>query len=159
MPFELEQALRLKGMVDAVVSAAPTEPSVTAAGALVETYRSTRNVCLKLVAGTEVEDEFEALFPLIAPLGNIHALRDQIEIAAASDRARILLAQLAGWLGSWPSAEQLLDELVTALEAAEVQADGPAEKARLASIREGLLGAGRQIAINVVSEYLKHVHV
>ena len=64
-----------------------------------------------------------------------------------------------GWLGSWPSAEQLLSELVTALEQAEAEATEPIEKARLASLLEGLKGAGREIAVGVVTAYLTRVNL
>src|SRR5437763_13381851 len=136
MPFDLSQALRIKGMLDAVIKAAPEDP-LTATQALVEAYRSTREVCLHLVADTDVAAEFQALFPLIEPEPPPDRRRDPIATAAAGERARLLLAQLSGWLGSWPSAEALLDELVTALESAEAQTDEPKEKARLAGIREG----------------------
>jgi hypothetical protein len=124
-------------------------------------YRNTREVCLKLVDGTDAATEFDTLFPLIEPIPMPHSMGrgDTIQMRAQGDQARLLLAQLAGWLGSWLSAEALLDELVRALEAAEVETDEPAARARLAGIREGLVGAGRQIAINVVSEYLKRVNV
>jgi hypothetical protein len=51
-----------------------------------------------------------------------------------------------------------LTELITALEAAEAEATEPVEKARLASVLEGLKGAGREVAIGVVTAYLTRVH-
>ena len=79
--------------------------------------------------------------------------------ASGGDVARSTLAQLSGWLGSWPSAEQLLDELIVALETAEAETDDPAEKTRLRGALDTLRGAGREIAIGVVTSYLERVHV
>lgn len=157
MGFDLAQALRMKGMIDAVVREAPADP-LTATPALVEAYRNTRSVCLALVAGTEVEQEFNALFPLVAPVAVPTAMSvDPIKLGAEGDQARLLLVQLAGWLGSWPSAEQLLAELTTALEAAEAEATEPEEKARFRDMLDGLKGAGRQVAIEVIAAYLARV--
>jgi hypothetical protein len=157
MAFDLAQALRMKGMIDAVVREAPADP-LTAAPALNEAYRNTRTVCLDLVTGTDVEQEFNALFPFIGPVAAPSTMGiDPIELAAKGDQARLLLAQLAGWLGSWPSADALLAELTTALEAAEAQTDEPDEKARLRNTLDGLRGAGRQIAIEVIAAYLARV--
>ncbi len=155
MPLELAKVIRLKGLVDAAVAASPPDP-LTATPVLIETYNRARTESAELVAGMEAEDEFRRLFPLLG--GHSSIVSDPINAAVEGDRARSLLAQLCGWLSSWPSAERLLAELVTALEAAEAQADEPAEKARLRGLIDGPKGAGRDIAVSVVSAYLERVH-
>ncbi len=116
-----------------------------------ETYNRILGACTSLVAGTPVEAEFARLFQ---PLGYLSPVSSQFAVQIAGGRARSLLAQLSGWLWSWPSAEVLLDQLVTALETAEAVAEEPAEKARLRGLIDGLKGAGREIAVQIVSAYL-----
>ena len=142
-------------MIDAALDATPERPE--AAPGLVEAYNRIRLVCLDLVLGTEAEAEFDGLYPELPPFpdGMVAAVG---AAAAAGDRARLLLGGLAGWLASWPSAEQLLAELVAALEKAEVDATEP-EKERLAGLLQGLKGAGREIAVGVVTAYLTRVPV
>jgi hypothetical protein len=158
MPFELSQVLRVKGMIDAVIAQAPADP-YTATPALVDAYLNARAVCRGFVAGTDVEHEFDRLFPEFSPLHEHELGSNPLTVSARGDRARLLLTGLAGWLAAWPSAEVLLAELITALETAEAQTDEPEQKARLAGLLEGLRGAGRQIAVNVVSHYLERVHL
>jgi hypothetical protein len=164
VPIDVASALRIKGTIDAAL-AASRDDSPAAGVALIDAYGRIRAVCVDLVAGTEAETEFDRLYPIIEPLNEATVDRAYsrtlagARVAAAGGRARVLLAQLAGWLGSWPNAEQLLDELIAALEQAEAEATEPAEKERLASLLEGLKGAGRQIAVGVVTAYLTRVHV
>jgi hypothetical protein len=143
-------------MIDAVLDEAPKDP-LTATPALVEAYRSTRGICADLVTGTEAAAEFQRLFPDVppVPIEEMHSIAgiDPISAKAQGDRAKLLLAGLSGWLGSWPSADELLRELITALETAEASAEG-AERERLRGVLDGLRGAGRDIAVAVISAYL-----
>jgi hypothetical protein len=55
-------------------------------------------------------------------------------------------------LGSWPSADSLVDALAAAfVKAAEAEAE-PRKKQRLRTIGEGLAGAARDIAIGVLTK-------
>jgi hypothetical protein len=157
MPIEMAKALRIKGMIDGALAATP-EDSPHAALGLVDTYNRLRLVCADLVKGTEAEPEFDGLYPQLPAVSDSTALSARAS-SIAGDRARVVLGGLAGWLAAWPSAEQLLDELVAALEEAEAGATEPEQKARLAGVLEGLRGAGREIAVGVVTAYLTRVHV
>ena len=157
VPIEIAKALRLKGAADSALAAAPKD-GWAAAGGLLQTYGNIRTEAAALAEGTEAEAEFLRLFPSIPQLSGSQ-LRNVRVASIAGDRARVLLAALSGWLGSWPSAERLLEELIHALEVAEATADDPDEKARLAGVLAGLRGAGREIAIGVVTAYLTRVHV
>ena len=158
MPFEIAQVLRIKGIVDAAVAQAPADP-FTATPGLIQTYLRVRSLCAEMVTGTDAAAEFDRLFPVIEAANDTSVNTiETLTFSARGDSARSLLAQLGGWLGSWPSADQLLEELIHALEAAEARAEG-AEKARLAGLLEGLRGAGREIAIGVVTAYLERVHL
>ena len=154
MPFDLAQALRMKGMIDRALRDAPD--SVTGVPGLTQAYMNARKVCLGLVSDTDVQDEFEALFPEVEVL-EAAVTHNPMMLGAAGERARLLLAALGGWLASWPSAEQLLAELTTALETAEARTDEPEQKARFRNTLEGLEGAGRQVAIDVIAAYLARV--
>ena len=154
VPLEIQQVLRLKGTIDAALAAAAKD--LTAGPSLVETYNRTRGIVRSMVVGFEAELEFELLFAPVQPMPD-GLLNQPLVAAAETERARGLLAQLSGWLGSWPSAEVLLDELIVALEVAEAQAE-PEEKTRLRGLIDGLRGAGRDIAVDVIAAYLGRVH-
>jgi hypothetical protein len=160
MSLDMAQIIRLKGTADAVLNRS-SEKSAPAAVALTHTYLAIRSRCLQAVTGTDAENEFKQLFPLVDPVQEEEARfgSDAFRLAAKAERARLLLAQLAGWLGAWPSAEALLAELITAVESAEAQAEEPAQKARLKALVEGLKGAGRDVAISVVAAYLARVPI
>ncbi len=153
MALDMAEVLRLKGTIDAVVAVAPKDP-FTATPALVETYVSARQRCLELVTGSDIEVEFRELFPEIENVDRVNSMSDPVLLATTGDRARLLLAKLGGWLGSLPSAEALLSDLITAIEHAEATTEVPEERERLASLLRGLRGAGRQIAIDVIAAYL-----
>lgn len=156
MALDIAAVIRLKGAIDALIEQAPAEgrPRLVAAPAVVDAYLTMRRRCSELVAGSEVETEFHDLFPEVAPLQVVHGFSDTYQVGLAVDRARLLLGQLSGWLGSFPSAEALLADLIAALEQAEALSDEPAERERLAGVLSGLRGAGRQIAIDVIAAYL-----
>lgn len=155
MPLDLTQVLRIKGTIDATLAQAPADP-LTATPGLVDTYLKTRARCAKLVAGTEAEAEFAELFPEVqqASIRGLSQGFDPIRLSAQGDEAKLRLAALSGWLGSWPSADELLKELTLALEEAEATAEGE-DQARLRGILDGLRGAGRDVAVAVITAHLE----
>jgi hypothetical protein len=84
--FDLAQALRMKGMIDAVIANAPKDP-FTATPALMDMYLNARAVCLGLVAGTDTEAEFVRLFPEFGPVYETELGGDPITDSARGDRA------------------------------------------------------------------------
>jgi hypothetical protein len=65
---------------------------------------------------------------------------------------RLLERGLAA-VGAWPA--DAYDDLVRTLEAAIGHAETPDEKSRLQRLLEGVAGAGRDIAVGVLSEWAK----
>lgn len=58
-------------------------------------------------------------------------------------------------VGAWPTAESLADQLARAFaDAADREAD-PERKSALRSMADGLMGAGRTVAIELLSAYAK----
>jgi len=57
-------------------------------------------------------------------------------------------------LGSWPSAESLVDQLAQALRVAAEQEEEPQRRSRLSAAAETLGSVAREVAIKVLSEYL-----
>jgi hypothetical protein len=163
MSLDLAGVIRIKGAIDRAleVQLAPSRPSNPGFGAwvgaktLVQTYKRAHALCVDLVEDTDVEIEFLDIFPTDAIEQVVGS--ENVESELAGDVVRLLLAQLSGWLGSWPSAEQLLNELITALEQAEATSTDPDEKSRLRAALDTLTGAGRDIAVGVVTGYLQRV--
>lgn len=60
-------------------------------------------------------------------------------------------------LGSWPSGDELLHQLVAALSAAADEETEPEEKGRLRTAADVLGGMARDIAVNVISARIGHV--
>jgi hypothetical protein len=58
-------------------------------------------------------------------------------------------------VGGWPSAESLADQLARAFEEAADREADPERKSALRAIAEGLLGAGRTVAVDLLSAYAK----
>jgi DNA-binding MarR family transcriptional regulator len=58
-------------------------------------------------------------------------------------------------LGSWPSPESLLDQLVQAFNEAAEQETEPERKSRLRGVAEGLGGAGRTVALDLLSALIR----
>jgi hypothetical protein len=71
-------------------------------------------------------------------------------VSAISERAR-------RELGSWPSANELLDQLVGALSAAADAESEPERKSRLRGAADALAGMARDIAVNVISARLGRI--
>jgi hypothetical protein len=69
------------------------------------------------------------------------------DISAVSERAR-------RELGSWPSAEPVVSQLAAALSEAADREPEPERKTRLREVAEGLGGAARQIAVEVIAARL-----
>ena len=64
MPFDLAQALRMKGMIDRALRDAPD--SVTGAPGLTQAYMNARNVCLGLVSDIMASDG-KVIFSITVP--------------------------------------------------------------------------------------------
>lgn len=60
-------------------------------------------------------------------------------------------------VGQWPSPEALVDKIAAGIAEAADQEPDEARKGGLRAVRRGLAGAGRDIAINVVSAYLGQI--
>jgi hypothetical protein len=71
-------------------------------------------------------------------------------VSAVSERAR-------RELGSWPSANGLLEQLVVALSAAADAEPEPERKSRLRTTADALAGMARDIAVNVISARLGRI--
>jgi hypothetical protein len=54
-------------------------------------------------------------------------------------------------VGMWPTPETALDRMLAALEQIEATSDDPDERSRAARFRDGLLGAGRDLAVEVIA--------
>jgi DNA-binding transcriptional ArsR family regulator len=52
-------------------------------------------------------------------------------------------------VGFWPSPETAADRLIAAIEAAIERTDDPVQKSRLRKIRDGFLGAGRDLTVSI----------
>lgn len=87
----------------------------------------------------------EADPPLIKGIG-----ADQVTyplvIVGVTERARVRA-------GQWPSPEGLVEALSEALERGADGSGDPQERTRLKTVADGLRGAGREIAIRVISSY------
>ena len=55
-------------------------------------------------------------------------------------------------LGTWPSAESIVDRLAAALAAAADAEDEPKRKGKLRAAAEGLIGFGRDVAVEVLAK-------
>ena len=58
-------------------------------------------------------------------------------------------------LGSWPSPESLLDQLVRTFEEAAERETEPERKSRLRAVAEGLGGAGRTVTLDLLAAFLR----
>jgi DNA-binding Lrp family transcriptional regulator len=58
-------------------------------------------------------------------------------------------------LGSWPSPEALLDQLVRAFAEAAERETEPERKSRLRAVAEGLGDAGRTVALDLLAAFLR----
>jgi DNA-binding Lrp family transcriptional regulator len=77
-----------------------------------------------------------------------HASMPSGFVASVSERTRRTL-------GSWPSPETLLDQMVRAFaEAAEREVE-PEQKSKLLSVAEELGGAGRTLALDLIAAFLR----
>jgi hypothetical protein len=54
-------------------------------------------------------------------------------------------------VGMWPTPETALDRMLAALEQIEATSDDPAKRGRARQLRDGLLGAGRDLAVEVIA--------
>lgn len=57
-------------------------------------------------------------------------------------------------LGSWPSVEDVIDQLIAALTEAAEEADEPERTGRLRSTADALGGMARDIAVRVIADRL-----
>jgi hypothetical protein len=57
-------------------------------------------------------------------------------------------------LGTWPSADAMLQQLIEALRKAEAEESRPEEKGKIRTALEYLGGAGRDIAVQVIAARL-----
>ncbi|HEY8721483.1 hypothetical protein [Pengzhenrongella sp.] len=73
----------------------------------------------------------------------VEELRGPVVITHISAKAR-------RELGLWPSAEAGADRLMAALDALIAQAK-PADRSRLEKVRDGLVGAGRDMVVSVAA--------
>ena len=117
---ELPRLLRLRSMIESAASAVPDDGA--SAHALTESYARTRNEVRRLIADTQLVSEFDAAFPEIEVVEVTS--RDPWAVAQsglvnepAARRAKLLLGQLAGWVGGLID-EQTLDRRLQ-LEAQE----------------------------------------
>jgi len=100
--FELGRLLRLEEAIRAASEA--VEPDGASAFALTESYVRLRAQGMELVKGSDLETEFESMFPAIdvAEAPSRHprvAAQSVITGEPVPRQARTLLGQLAGWIG------------------------------------------------------------
>lgn len=58
-------------------------------------------------------------------------------------------------LGSWPSPESLVDQLVSAFADAAERETEPERKTRLRAVADGMGGAGRSVAVELFTAFLR----
>lgn len=85
----------------------------------------------------------------------LRALQDgglvEVRWMAPAQAARVLhiSGEARRLVGLWPSPEVAADRLIAAIEAAIERSDDPEERTRLRKFRDGLLGAGRDLAVAI----------
>jgi len=119
---DIGRLLRLQNSISAIGKKGKVEP--TDAPSLTEGYRRMRSQVFDLVAGSDLEPEFNDLFPEISeysmqgdPTGGPGLIRWHTEATTAGTNAQRLLDQLGGWLEGLIE-QQTLPEKIQA-EAAE----------------------------------------
>lgn len=126
--FDLGRLLRLKGAIDSMSGGGKPEPAD--ASSLTEGYRRMREQVAEMVAGAEVESEFEAMFPTLeafietSPTGGQGLIEWHHRATSAATRAQGLLNQLGGWLEGL-IAEQTMPERIQAEAAERVKREQP----------------------------------
>lgn len=127
-------------------------PVLDATVRLMETnpFPSVRDIAA--VAGMNIETTGRAIQDLdgtFLELSKSYGGPESWNVSAVTERAR-------REVGQWPTAESLITQLAEAFSTAAEQEPDPDKKSRLHSIASMLGGAGRQIAINVLSSVLGH---
>lgn len=121
---------------------------------------------------TILEDEFEASVPQVAAMTGLPAEEvTRAFYALQGQYVGQVLARMGNWpagvhvkevtgdarraVGQWPTAENLVSRLSEAFAVAADKEGDPDKKGRLRKLADGLGGAGRDIAVSVISQIVE----
>ncbi|MFP8888043.1 hypothetical protein [Streptomyces mangrovi] len=115
--------MRLHAMIKAATEAVPPDQAALSAGALQEAFLWHREAVRRKIPGTH-QAEFEELFGDIQ-LGPAPGPHNPLAAANASNRARTLLANLAGWVDGLVQEEKFKAEASSLAQQGQTGYDRP----------------------------------